>query len=292
MPNAHTARGARISHAGRGLGRRHPFDNGPVIGCRLEPGHREFDISASTKTFAVALVGDPLGWLLDAVSDEELLDIVAGMVPEELLVWPERFYRDRYLLENPMPASWTRLWTAPRKGYGCAESGRRGAFECGVCSGSGELTGPYVQAHADSFCKGALRLPGLNRPLAHGAWSARDRYGLLRTSLVVVIVAISMTHGAVTNAQAGGWRVDRDRDRMTGAIAWFAGSNPVRSEEPMQPPFDGLESSVAFACNAQGEWVGIRFSKEPRPALYPHLVLDNTRTALAFLDNPVTEGWP
>ena len=51
---------------------------------------------------------------------------------------------------------------------------------------------------------------------------------------------------------------------MTGAIAWFAGSNPVRSEEPMQPPFDGLESSVAFACNAQGEWVGIRFSKEPR----------------------------
>ena len=29
-----------------------------------------------------------------------------------------------------------------------------------------------------------------------------------------------------------------------------------------------------------------------RPALSPHLVLDNTRTALAFLDNPVTEGWP
>ena len=28
------------------------------------------------------------------------------------------------------------------------------------------------------------------------------------------------------------------------------------------------------------------------PALSPHLVLDNTRTALAFLDNPVTEGWP
>ena len=26
--------------------------------------------------------------------------------------------------------------------------------------------------------------------------------------------------------------------------------------------------------------------------LSPHLVLDNTRTALAFLDNPVTEGWP
>ena len=29
-----------------------------------------------------------------------------------------------------------------------------------------------------------------------------------------------------------------------------------------------------------------------RSALSPHLVLDNTRTALAFLDNPVTEGWP
>ena len=66
-------------------------------------------MSASTETFAVALVGDPLGWLVDAVSDEEPLDIVAGMVPEELLVWPERFYRGRYLLENPMPASWTRL---------------------------------------------------------------------------------------------------------------------------------------------------------------------------------------
>ena len=29
-----------------------------------------------------------------------------------------------------------------------------------------------------------------------------------------------------------------------------------------------------------------------RAALSPHLVLDNTRSALAFLDNPVTEGWP
>ena len=28
------------------------------------------------------------------------------------------------------------------------------------------------------------------------------------------------------------------------------------------------------------------------PALSPHLVLDNTRTALAFLGNPVTERWP
>ena len=56
--------------------------------------------------------------------------------------------------------------TAPRKCYRCAGSGRRGVFECGVCGGSGELTGPYVQAHADSFRKGALRLPG---PDARGA---------------------------------------------------------------------------------------------------------------------------
>jgi hypothetical protein len=36
----------------------------------------------------------------------------------------------------------------------------------------------------------------------------------------------------------------------------------------------------------------LRPGRSASPALYPHLVLDNTRTALAFLDNPVTEGWP
>ena len=47
-----------------------------------------------------------------------------------------------------------------RKCYGCAGTGRRGVYECGVCGGSGELAGPYVQAHADSFRRGVLRLPG------------------------------------------------------------------------------------------------------------------------------------
>ena len=52
----------------------------------------------------------------------------------------------------------------PRKCYGCAGTGRRGVFECGVCGGSGELTGPYVQAHADSFRRGALHAGGERSP--------------------------------------------------------------------------------------------------------------------------------
>ena len=67
-------------------------------------------------TFAVALVGEPTGWLVEAASVDEALDIVAGTVPaaheasrDELLVWPQRFYRERYLFGNPMPASWARL---------------------------------------------------------------------------------------------------------------------------------------------------------------------------------------
>ena len=58
---------------------------------------------AVTETFAVALSG-------------EAIDIVHGTVPrtreagrEELLVWTERYYRDRYLLGAEMPANWTRL---------------------------------------------------------------------------------------------------------------------------------------------------------------------------------------
>ena len=49
----------------------------------------------------------------------------------------------------------------------------RGVFECG---GSGELTGPYVQAHADSFCKGVLRLPDPDPPAPRG--SPRPRGGV------------------------------------------------------------------------------------------------------------------
>ena len=51
-----------------------------------------------------------------------------------------------------------------RKCYGCAGTGRRGVFECGVCGGTGKLTGPYVQAHADSFRHGALRAGGDRSP--------------------------------------------------------------------------------------------------------------------------------
>ena len=47
--------------------------------------------------------------------------------------------------------------------YGCAGTGKRGVFDCGVCAGTGKLAGPPVQAHADSFRRGALRLPGPER---------------------------------------------------------------------------------------------------------------------------------
>ena len=71
---------------------------------------------AVTESFAVALSGEPKGWLVEAASVDEALDIVHGTVPrareagrEELLVWTERYYRDRYLLGAEMPGSWTRL---------------------------------------------------------------------------------------------------------------------------------------------------------------------------------------
>ncbi len=65
-------------------------------------------MAASTETFAVALVGKPTGWLVEAVSAEEVLEAhEAGR--NDLLVCPERFYRDRYLLGHPMPASWALL---------------------------------------------------------------------------------------------------------------------------------------------------------------------------------------
>ena len=35
--------------------------------------------------------------------------IACAMGREELLVWTERYYRDRYLLSAEMPESWTRL---------------------------------------------------------------------------------------------------------------------------------------------------------------------------------------
>ena len=71
---------------------------------------------AVTEPFAVALAGEPSGWLMEASSADEAIDIVHGTVPRvreagraELLVWTERYYRDRYLLGAEMPESWTRL---------------------------------------------------------------------------------------------------------------------------------------------------------------------------------------
>ena len=63
-------------------------------------------------------------------------------------------------------AGWTRPLTTARPCYGCAGTGKRGVFDCGVCAGTGKLTGPPVQAHADSFRAGALRLPGPERRAA------------------------------------------------------------------------------------------------------------------------------
>ena len=60
----------------------------------------------------MALAGEAKGWLVEAATADEAIDLVHGTVPqarEELLVWTERYYRDRYLLGNPMPVSWTRL---------------------------------------------------------------------------------------------------------------------------------------------------------------------------------------
>ena len=70
-----------------------------------------------TETFAVALVAEPdTGWLVEATSTEEAVDIVHDTVPRaretwrgELLVWNETYYRDRYLAGAPFPPAWIRL---------------------------------------------------------------------------------------------------------------------------------------------------------------------------------------
>ena len=69
------------------------------------------------ETFAVALVGEEdRGWLVEAASAEEAIDIVHGTVPRarevwrgEHLVWNERYNRDRFLGGAEMPATWSRL---------------------------------------------------------------------------------------------------------------------------------------------------------------------------------------
>ena len=67
---------------------------------------------AVTLTFVVALAGEPKGWLVEAASADEAIDIVHGTVPqvreagrEELLVWTECYYRNRYLLTLRPPGA-------------------------------------------------------------------------------------------------------------------------------------------------------------------------------------------
>ena len=85
-----------------------------------------------TETFAVALVGETgAGGLVDAESSEDAISVVHG--------------------------------TVPRTCYGCGGTGKRGIFDCGVCAGTRQLTGPPIQAHADSFRIRARRLPGPDR---------------------------------------------------------------------------------------------------------------------------------
>ena len=116
---------------------------------------------AVTETFAVALSGEPKGWLVEAASADEALDIVHGTVPRAARGGPRGAARlDRALLPRPVSprrrdAGELDATVTSRKCYGCAGTGRRGVFECGVCGGTGKLTGPYVQAHADSFRRGS-----------------------------------------------------------------------------------------------------------------------------------------
>ena len=65
----------------------------------------------------MALAGEEdRGWLVEATSAEEAIDTVHGTVPRarevwrgELLVWNERYYRDRFLGGAEMPEAWSRL---------------------------------------------------------------------------------------------------------------------------------------------------------------------------------------
>ena len=71
----------------------------------------------TVETFAVAIVGETnAGWLIEARSADEAVELVHESVPRarkvwrgELLVWNESYYRSRYLAGAPFPASWTRV---------------------------------------------------------------------------------------------------------------------------------------------------------------------------------------
>ena len=68
------------------------------------------------ETFAVALVGEEdRGWLVEAASAEEAIDVVHGTVPRahevwrgKLLVWTAEYYRKRHLGGEAFADSWTR----------------------------------------------------------------------------------------------------------------------------------------------------------------------------------------
>ena len=68
------------------------------------------------ETWAVAVAGEPEGWLVEAGSADEAIDLVHGTVPRareagraELLVWTKHYYRDLYLGGAEMPPTWPRL---------------------------------------------------------------------------------------------------------------------------------------------------------------------------------------
>ena len=89
---------------------------------------------AVVEAFAVALSGEPKGWLVEAASADEAIDIVHGTVPRAREAGRERAARmDRALLPRPVPprcrdAGELDATVTPRKCYGCAGTGR-----CGVC---------------------------------------------------------------------------------------------------------------------------------------------------------------
>ena len=56
-----------------------------------------------SERYAVAIIGDPDGWLVDAESSEATVSLVHGTVPRaaevsrgELMVWTESYYLERY----------------------------------------------------------------------------------------------------------------------------------------------------------------------------------------------------
>lgn len=79
---------------------------------------------------------------------EEAIDIVHGAVPRapevwcgELLVWNERYCRDRHLGGDEMPPTWSRLWP-PRAN---AATGARPSRPSVVAAGSIEVSSPLCR---------------------------------------------------------------------------------------------------------------------------------------------------